>query len=153
MNQFERALPKLIEDLKKENNEKYDALIEPEREALYRLSLELQNVQEIRSNFAELAGDPVAMQLIIGQLDDNAFEVLRLAPDKPIIEKKNGLVSSVALKSYISPDLEERELRRRRPKIATRLDVFASRKASFAGIANTLETLVKDRLTSLLKGF
>ena len=153
LNQFERALPKVIEDLKKENNEKYDALIEPEREALYRLSLELQNVQEIRSNFAELAGDPVAMQLIIGQLDDNAFEVLRLAPDKPIIEKKNGLVSSVALKSYISPDMEESELRRRRPNIATRLDVFASRKTSFAGIANTLEGLVKDSLTPLLGGF
>ena len=58
LNQFERALPKVIEDLKKENNAKYDALIETEREALYRLSLELQNVQEIRANFAELAGDP-----------------------------------------------------------------------------------------------
>ena len=153
LNQFERALPKVIEDLKKENNVKYDALIETEREALYRLSLELQNVQEIRSNFAELVGDPVAMQLIIGQLDDNAFEVLRLAPDKPIIEKKNGLVSSVALKSYISPDLEESELRRRRPNIATRLDVFASRKASFVGIANTLGGLLKDRLASLSRGF
>ena len=93
------------------------------------------------------------MQLIVGQLDDNAFEVLRLAPDKPIIERKNGLVSSVALKSYISPDMEESELRRRRPATATRLDVFAARKASFAGIANTLGGLVKDRLASLLGGF
>ena len=151
--QFERAAPKLIEDLKISIDKKYEALIKPEEEALFRVSLDLTNAQEIRSNFAELAGDTTVLTTIVSQLTDETFAALRLSPQRPVIKKKHGAVDSVELVSFIPSGLEESEPRRRRPATATRLDTFAARKQSFPALANTLGRLVNGRLASLSGGF
>ncbi len=153
LRQFEQAAPNIIKDLKISIDKKYEALIEPEQEALFRVSLDLTNAQEIRSTFAELAGDTTALTTIVSQLTDETFEALRVAPQRPIIKKKNGGVDSVELVSFIPRDLEESELRRRRPATALRLDIFEARRQSFPAFANTLGSLVTDRLASLSRGF
>ena len=95
--QFSKAAPRLLNDLNGAIDKKYDDLIEPESEALFRYSLVMNNAQEIRAAFKDLAGDPEALKTILPQLDDVTLDALRSAPQQPVIEKKNGVVASVKL--------------------------------------------------------
>ena len=147
--QFAKAAPRLLNDLNGAIDKKYDDLIKPEREALYSQFLELKNAQEIRAAFAPLAGDPEALKTVLSQLDDETFEALRLSPQLPVIEKKNGVVASVKLVKFVSAELEESELRRRRPNTAFRLDTFENRKQTFRTLTAMLGSLIGERLAGV----
>ena len=147
--QFSEAAPRLLNDLNGAIDKKYDDLIEPESEALFRYSLVMNNAQEIRAAFKDLAGDPEALKTILPQLDDVTLDALRSAPQQPVIEKKNGVVASVKLVKFISAELEESELRRRRPNTAFRLDTFENRKQTFKPLTAMLESLIGERLGGL----
>ncbi len=114
--------------------------IESETKSLMKIS-ETGRSKEIRDNFSEFLGDP--LKLAVSDMDDEVFHALASAPARPITFDKGNDKERVELKTFFTPEVVEKELRRRRPDSAARLDRFALRKDSAMFLANTLRKLVE----------
>lgn len=144
-----KGLPVMVNELKNEVTERNDTFIEAETKELFKVNTSLPNVYEIRKNYIDLLADPVAMSLILPDIDDETFDVLRTASKRPVVRKKNGVTSSVELVPFIVEHQVESELRRRRPEIAERLDSFAARKRAFNKLADALLDIVDERVNPM----
>ena len=151
-NKIKDATRNMMNDFNKHLDTHYNALLAEQTQALFKPCCDVAKVvgaQELRDSFKEFAGDGPLITMFALKLNDQQFDVLRFSQPTPIVRKdSSGIVTSVELAPMVPIEIERAELSRRRPDIATRLQIFEFRKDAGRGLSKTLSDLVFQRLDS-----